>query len=396
MKPPETREAEIEAIFERLRRDVRSAAPASFSAAGPMDSWRLARDEAERTWPVTAERPYARRPGAAGRLRGVLLNPLKGVLRRLMRWYVEPLAADQKAFNAAAVRLLDDLDGRLARAEASLEARISETARAVTVVPELEDRIKRLERVRQESTKPAKAKAERQETSSAASLPIRDYFAFEARMRGPTADVRRRQERYVEEFRGGGTVLDVGCGRGEFLSLLEAAGIASQGIDLDSEMVAFCKGEGLEAEEAEAVSYLEGVADRSLGGIFAAQVVEHLPPQAIVRLLELAATKLAPGGVLVLETVNPLSFVALRHYFADLTHRQPLVPETLELLARQAGFAHVEIRFLNEPPAEERLVPVDGPPDWLPERTRQALDRNVARLNEVVFGPQDYALVARA
>jgi hypothetical protein len=72
------------------------------------------------------------------------------------------------------------------------------------------------------------------------------------------------------------------------------------------------------------------------------------------------------------------------------------VPETLELLARQAGFAHVEIRFLNEPPAEERLVPVDGPPDWLPERTRQALDRNVARLNEVVFGPQDYALVARA
>jgi O-antigen chain-terminating methyltransferase len=294
------------------------------------------------------------------------------------------------------VRLLDDLDGRLARAEASLEARISETARAVTVVPELEDRIKRLERVRQESTTPAKAKAERQETSSAASLPIRDYFAFEARMRGPTADVRRRQERYVEEFRGGGTVLDVGCGRGEFLSLLEAAGIASQGIDLDSEMVAFCKGEGLEAEEAEAVSYLEGVADRSLGGIFAAQVVEHLPPQAIVRLLELAATKLAPGGVLVLETVNPLSFVALRHYFADLTHRQPLVPETLELLARQAGFAHVEIRFLNEPPAEERLVPVDGPPDWLPERTRQALDRNVARLNEVVFGPQDYALVARA
>lgn len=396
MKPPETREAEIEAIFERLRREVRSAPPASFSTADLMDSWRLARDEAERTWPVTAERPYASRPGRAGRLRGVLLNPLKGLLRRLMRWYVEPFAADQKAFNAAAVRLLDDLDSRLARAEEGLEARISEIARAVAVVPELEDRIARLERVRQESRSPAQATAERQDTASAVSPPIRDYFAFEARMRGPTAEVRRRQERYVEEFRGGGTVLDIGCGRGEFLSLLRTAGITARGIDLDPEMVAFCRGEGLDAAEAEAVSYLEGLTDRSLGGIFAAQVVEHLSPQEIVRLLDLAATKLASGGTLVLETINPLSFVALRHYFADLTHSQPLVPETLELLARQAGFPHVEIRFLNEPPEAERLVPVEGPSDWLPEPTRQALDRNVSRLNEVIFGPQDYAVVARA
>jgi O-antigen chain-terminating methyltransferase len=215
-------------------------------------------------------------------------------------------------------------------------------------------------------------------------------------MRGPTADVRRRQERYVEVFRGVGPVLDIGCGRGEFLSLLKAAEIPARGIDLDPEMVAFCKGEGLDAEEAEAIAHLAEVADRSLGGVFAAQLVEHLPPEGVVKLLELAAAKLASGGVLVLETVNPLSFVALRHYFADLTHSQPLVPETLELLARQAGFTQVEIQLLNEPPPEERLVPVDAPPDWLPEPTRQALDRNIARLNEVVFGPQDFALVARA
>ena len=391
MNPPETaQEAEIQAIFERLRREVRSAAPASSSAADSTDSWRLARDEAERTWPVSAERPYATRPGSLGRLRSVLLNPVKGALRRLMRWYVEPLAADQKAFNAAAVRLLDDLDGRLARAEDELRARIAEIASTAAVVPELEDRIKRLERVRRERVTPATG------PGSAPSPPSLDYFAFEARMRGPTADVRRRQEPYVEEFRGGGTVLDVGCGRGEFLGLLTAAGIPARGIDADPEMVAFCRGEGLEVEEAEAVAHLAAIADGSLGGIFAAQVVEHLPPQEIVRLLELAVAKLAPGGVLVLETVNPLSFVALRHYFADLTHSQPLVPATLELLARQAGFEQVEIRFLNEPPPEERLVAVEAPPDLLPEATRQALDRNVARLNEVVFGPQDYALVARA
>ena len=390
MNTPETaREAEIEAIFERLRREVRSAAPASVSPADAPDSWRHARDEAERTWPVTAERPYASRPGSIGRLRGALLNPLKAVLRRLMRWYVEPFAADQKAFNAAAVRLVDDLDGRLARAEERLEARIAETANTAAVVPELEDRIKRLERVRQESARPAGPPA-------GVSPPTLDYFAFEARMRGPTEDVRRRQERYVDDFRGGGTILDIGCGRGEFLSLLAAAGIPARGIDMNPEMVAFCRGEGLEVEEADALAHLAEVADGSLGGVFAAQVVEHLPPQAIVRLLELAAAKLVAGGVLVLETVNPLSFVALRHYFADLTHSQPLVPETLELLARQAGFERAEIRFLNEPPPEERLVPVDAPPDWLPEQARLALDRNVARLNEVVFGPQDFALVARA
>lgn len=214
-------------------------------------------------------------------------------------------------------------------------------------------------------------------------------------MRGTTADVRRRQEQYLEVFRDSSNVLDLGCGRGEFLALLRSAGIAARGVDLDPEMVVFCTGDGLEVEQGEAVAHLERLENHALGGIFAAQLVEHLPPPAIVRLLDLAAVKLVPGGVIVLETVNPLSFIALRHYFADLTHVQPLVPETLELIARQSGFSHVETRFLNEPSAEERLSPLDLPPDVLPEPTREALERNLARLNEVLFGPQDYAIVAR-
>ncbi len=83
------------------------------------------------------------------------------------------------------------------------------------------------------------------------------------------------------------------------------------------------------------------------------------------------------------ETINPLSPLALRNYFADLTHAQPLVPETLELLARQAGFAETEIRFLNEP--AERLTEPDDP----------VIAANVRRLNEVLFAPLDYALLAR-
>ena len=167
------------------------------------------------------------------------------------------------------------------------------------------------------------------------------------------------------------------------MALLAEAGIAARGVDADADMVAYARGEGLEVEQCDALAALEPLEDGSLGGVFAAQLLEHLPPPALVRLLELAAAKLRPGGVFVAETINPLSPLALRNYFADLTHAQPLVPETLELLARQAGFAEVEKRFLNEP--EERLTVPEDP----------VLARNVTRLNELLFGPLDYAIVAR-
>jgi O-antigen chain-terminating methyltransferase len=187
----------------------------------------------------------------------------------------------------------------------------------------------------------------------------------------------------VADFRDAGPVLDLGCGRGEFLALLREAGVEARGIDLDPDMVAYAGGEGLHVEQADALAHLESLEDGSLGGIFAAQLLEHLPGPAVARLLELAAAKLRPGGQLVAETINPLSPLALRNYFADLTHAQPLVPETLELLARQAGFASVETRFLNEP--EPKLV----------EPEDATIAQNVRRLNELLFAPLDYAILAR-
>jgi O-antigen chain-terminating methyltransferase len=148
-------------------------------------------------------------------------------------------------------------------------------------------------------------------------------------------------------------------------------------------MVAYAQGEGLPVEQADAVAHLEAADDGSLGAIMLAQVVEHLPPPVLVRVLELAAAKLRPGGLLIAETINPLSPLALRHYFADLTHAQPLVPETLELLARQAGFGETEIRYLNEP--ADRLSEPDDP----------VIAANVRRLNDLLFAPLDYALIAR-
>jgi O-antigen chain-terminating methyltransferase len=165
--------------------------------------------------------------------------------------------------------------------------------------------------------------------------------------------------------------------------MLREAGVEARGIDADADMVAFARGESLDVEQADLLEYLERVDPGSLGGIFMGQVVEHLPPAVLVRALELAAQKLRPGGLLVAETINPLSPIALRNYYADLTHAQPLVPETLELLARQSGFAETELRFLNEP--ADRLTEPDDP----------VIAANVRRLNELLFAPLDYALVAR-
>lgn len=371
------KEVDVAALFARLREEVGRGGDGGGPGGSRRRSARAsARAVAERFWPVSAERPLERQPG----LRGAVLRPVKRVLRKLMRWYVEPLAADQRAFNDAALKLIDELFEQVDREVASRGA-------DARLLGEVEERLTRLER-RRPSTGTVAAQP------AAAAVP--DYFAFESRMRGATAEIRERQRVYVDDFRDAAPVLDVGCGRGEFLGLLRDAGIEARGVDADADMVAFTRGEGLEVEQADALTYLAGLENDSLGGVFAAQLVEHLPPPALLRLLELAREKLRPGGLLVAETINPLSPLALRSYFADLTHAQPLVPETLALLARQAGFAEVETRFLNTPPAAARLQPVELPPDSAFDAARAALDENVRLLNEQLFGPLDYAVLARA
>jgi SAM-dependent methyltransferase len=372
----EDQDSEVAAIFERLREEVIAAPPTQIGDGEA--GWLAAREDAERRWWVSADRPFLHGPGFVGRLRGLVLRPVKGFLRKLMRWYVQPFAADQREFNAAALDLLDQL-----------KERVEELQSAAQRLPEFDDRLARLERVR---SAPRASTEHESPSPGAEPVVLPDYFAFEVRMRGSTEDIRARQEPYVNDFRGAAPVLDVGCGRGEFLALLQQEGIEARGVDTDPDMVAFCRGQGLEVAQGDAIEHLESLPDAGLGGLFAAQFVEHLPPGRLVRFLALAAAKLRPRGVLVVETINPLSLVALGHYFADLTHAQPLVPATLELLVSQSGFERTEVRFLNEP--AERLAPVELPPDAAFDAARRALAANVERLNQVVFGPQDYALLA--
>jgi SAM-dependent methyltransferase len=367
-------EADIEAIFARLRAEVEGrVTPQAGVSDGAAGAYRTgSRSEAERLWPVTAERLLARPPGA----RGFLSHTVKKMLRKAMRWYVEPLAASQRQFNLVALRLIDEV--------------------AASTVSELDERVTRLERARrapQGAPAPAPAPPA---APAAAFAPMPDYFAFQSRLRGSIDEIRERQARYVDDFRERAPVLDLGCGRGEFLRLLADEGIEARGVDIDPDMVAFCVGEGLDVEQGDALAHLETLPSGSLGGIFCAHVIEHLTPDRLVRLLELAADRLRPGGVLIAETPNPRTLVALSTFFADLTHVQPVHPDTLTVLARQAGFARADIRYTNEPPAEARLQPLEvGGKDAVARQGLAVANDNFTRLNEVVFGPQDYALVAQ-
>jgi 2-polyprenyl-3-methyl-5-hydroxy-6-metoxy-1,4-benzoquinol methylase len=396
---------DVAAIVRRLRDAVEARGAGTETAPGRPGI--PARSEAERLWAVSAERPYLSQPGLAGAARGYLLRPVKAVLRRLMRWYVEPLATDQRAFNAAVLRAFDQLSERLSGDLSQVQGDLTETLqtqgegqqvetaalreRLSRLVDELEERVYRLERRPAATAAPAAPSAT---PGEAVSAPPFDYFSLEMRIRGPREGIRERQRIYVEPFRAAAPVLDVGAGRGEFLELLRDAGIEARGIELDPELVEYGRSQGLSIDHGDAVTHLESLEDGSLGGIFAAQLVEHLPPEALVRFLTLAAAKLRLEGLLVAETINPLSLVALKHYFADPTHAQPLVPQTLEVLARQAGFRRTELRFLNEPAEEERLRSVELPEGAEFDAARTALAGNVELLNTVVFGAQDYALHA--
>jgi 2-polyprenyl-3-methyl-5-hydroxy-6-metoxy-1,4-benzoquinol methylase len=220
-----------------------------------------------------------------------------------------------------------------------------------------------------------------------------DYVGFERRFRGDPEDVLATlSERYLDLLASSAPVLDVGCGRGELLSALAERGVSCSGVDLDAGMVAEARAAGLDVAAGDGIAHLRSLPEGSLGSIIAVHVVEHLPLHALLDLLELAATRLRPGGILVAETPNPASLVVLGNsYILDPTHVWPLHPSLLTFLCERAGFRDVELRF--HAPAEAYHLPrLDVPEgaDWA-----RPVNEAVDRLNEVLFGPQEYAVVAR-
>jgi SAM-dependent methyltransferase len=224
------------------------------------------------------------------------------------------------------------------------------------------------------------------------------YIGFEDAFRGSEEAIRSRLAEYVPMFEGRLDVLDIGCGRGEFLDLLRERGIGARGLDLNHEMVEACRARGHEVVEGDALSYLASLPDASLGGLFAAQVVEHLEPAYLSRLLDTARVKLRPEAVMVLETINPACWVAFfESYIRDLTHVRPLHPETLQYLARASGFHAVTVEFKSPVPEPARLqrAPPPADPGVGMVDMVEIFNENFAKLNARLFTYMDYAIVAR-
>jgi len=224
------------------------------------------------------------------------------------------------------------------------------------------------------------------------------YVGFEDKFRGSEDDIHARQEVYLPLFDGASDVLDLGCGRGEFLAALGARGVSGRGLDINHEMVELCHGRGLQVDEGDALAYLEGLPDGSLGGLFAAQVVEHFQPGYLTRLLDVAFLKLRPGSRIVLETLNPACWSAFfDSYIRDVTHAWPLHPDTLKYLVTGAGFQRIDVRYLAPYAPENKLQQVAVGKDTTPSAVEKAvidtINANVNRLNSQLFSNRDYAVI---
>ncbi|MGA2040164.1 MAG: methyltransferase domain-containing protein [Bryobacteraceae bacterium] len=212
----------------------------------------------------------------------------------------------------------------------------------------------------------------------AASLAF-DYARFAEAFRGSEERVRAGQRIYVADFKDCGNVLDIGCGRGEFLELMREAGVPARGIDSSLESIALCREKGLPAEAADLFDYLRGLGEGELDGIFCAQVVEHLPPDRLPEMIRLAATRLARNGVIVIETPNPECLAIFATYFyLDPTHARPVPDKLLSFYLSEFGIGDLEVRRLEQA--------VDSMPSLaeLPTAFRQAF-----------FGGLDYAIIGR-
>jgi O-antigen chain-terminating methyltransferase len=206
-----------------------------------------------------------------------------------------------------------------------------------------------------------------------------DDARFAERFRGPEERVKAGQRFYVDRFAGKREVLDIGCGRGEFLELMREAAIPAVGIDIGAECVAICRDKGLEARTADLFAYLEDLPEASLDGIFCAHLVEHLPPDRLFRMIQLCATRLARAGVIAIETPHPECLAIFATFFyLDPTHVRPVPRQLLEFYFAENGLGVVEFRKLS--PAVDAIPALAS----LPEEFREAL-----------FGGLDYALIGQ-
>lgn len=343
-------------------------------------------------WGVTTHRA-----GGAAKL----ILALKKIIHRVSAFPRSVWFARQSRFNDEAVQLIAvllpliaNLRGRMPQAEKRLDALEVQLAR---MGPRFEKILADLQRVVERQAEAApQAEATAREVSRARFQSRGEaYLEFENQHRGERQDIKQRQAVYLPYFEKSvspqAPLLDIGCGRGEFLEAAKEAGLAAKGVEMNPEMVALCQRQGLEVAESDALDFLRGAPDESLGGILMAQLIEHLSHDELSELVSLASAKLKPGGWLIAETVNPACLTTFSGaFYLDLSHIRPIHPEASRFLWKWAGLTQVEILMLSPYPKDYLLKKTQGESEMA-----EAFNDNMQRLNELLYGPQDYAVVGR-
>lgn len=213
-----------------------------------------------------------------------------------------------------------------------------------------------------------------------------DYFDFENHFRGSIESIRKAQEIYLEYFRDKTNVVDIGCGRGEFLSLMKDSGINARGVDIYEPYVDYCNMKGLSAVCGDGAEFLSK--QETVDGIFVGQVVEHLKTGEIIRLCNTAYEKLSRGGCIVIETPNPTSLAIYTNaFYIDPSHIKPVHPLTMKYLLEKAGFTKIDIVYTehSRPPFSIPELNIEGAGEF---------NSAMKNVSELLYGSQDYAVIA--
>jgi len=209
------------------------------------------------------------------------------------------------------------------------------------------------------------------------------FVSLEDALRGTSEQIKEEAKVYLPVLQKAGInggLLDVGCGRGEWLQLLKEAGFEARGIDQNRMLVQHCRELELNVSEAEALAYFGSLSDDSLHAITAFHFVEHVPLNALIRFIDEAGRALKPGGLMILETPNPENLlVGSCNFYLDPTHQNPIPVQTMTLLLEARGFRCEEVFKLHPVPG----VKID------------VTDQLTSHVNHYLYGPMNYAIVAR-
>ena len=217
--------------------------------------------------------------------------------------------------------------------------------------------------------------------------------------RGSEDEIRHRMDRYLPDLKPKEPVLDLGCGRGELLLLLREAGVEATGVEGDPALAEAARRRGLEIVEGDVLEVLKEMESESRGAVTAVHLFEHLTPASLAAVLSEIRRVLKSGGLLIAECPNPHSLrVGASLYWQDPTHQRPLLPETLELMLRAAGFELDRRELLHPFPHDQLLADDEGGTGAVtdPEISMLAerVDRLRDRLDEILHGPRDFAVWA--